>query len=364
MAKVACTRCQQEYPSAGLPYRCPVCGGMFDFVEPPAYDPLQVDDTQPGIWPYRHAFYSAASLPTVTLGEGNTPLVEDDAFGSHIACKLEYLNPTGSYKDRGSAVLSSLLLQRRVTDAVEDSSGNAGASFAAYAARAGIHAQVFVPESASGPKRQQIEAFGARLAPIAGPRSAAAEAVLRAAEDGRAYASHAYLPFGMAGIATIAYELFRGLGGVPGAVIAPAGHASLLLGILRGFASLRRAGLATDSPVFVGVQARACAPLAEKYAHPEAVDGSVAEGHTLAEGVRVSRPARKDALLSELTRGKDYVLAIDEEEILPARDELARRGFYVEPTSALVWPALRQLAGKIPEPVVLILTGSGYKYRD
>ncbi len=123
--------------------------------------------------------------------------------------------------------------------AVEDSSGNAGASFAAYAARGGIKARVFIPESASGPKRRQIETYGAELIPVSGPRSAAAEAVEREAQAGEVYASHAYLPFGMAGIATIAYEIFEQLGRAPGTVIAPAGHASLVLGYSARFQSTK-----------------------------------------------------------------------------------------------------------------------------
>ena len=108
--------------------------------------------------------------------------------------------------------------------ALEDSSGNAGASFAAYAARAGVRAKVFIPDAAAGPKRKQIEAYGAEVIRIPGLRSNAAEAALNAAAGGEVYASHAYLPFGLSGYATIAYEIFRQLGQAPGSVIAPVGQ--------------------------------------------------------------------------------------------------------------------------------------------
>jgi threonine synthase len=105
---------------------------------------------------------------------------------------------------------------------VEDSSGNAGASLAAYTARAGIQAKIFIPESASGPKRKQIEYFGAELALIPGPRVEAAKAVKRATESGLTYASHAYMPFGLTGIATIAYEIAEVMNwNGPGTIIAP-----------------------------------------------------------------------------------------------------------------------------------------------
>jgi threonine synthase len=294
----------------------------------------------------------------ITLGEGNTPLIWDKMDGLDVAYKMESLNPTGSYKDRGSAVLLGQLMVRGVRAAVEDSSGNAGASFAAYAARAGIKARVFVPESASGPKRTQIEMYGAELAAIPGPRSAAAAAVIKDAQAGAVYGSHAYLPFGMAGIATIAYELLDQMGGVPGSVIAPVGHGSLFLGIIRGFLALKTAGAIQKLPGFVGVQSGACAPVWAEF-HQQV--GQPVEGATVAEGVRVAQPVRKKALLDSLDRRVDTILAIDEGLILPARDELARQGIYVEPTSALVWAAFKQISYELTAPVVLVISGSGYK---
>jgi threonine synthase len=299
--------------------------------------------------------------PVVSLGEGNTPLIAGAGFGKKLAFKLEYLNPTGSFKDRGSAPLASFLLARGVSEAIEDSSGNAGASFAAYSARAGIRGRVFVPDYASGPKRAQIAAYGAELVSILGPRSEAASAVRRAAEGGAVYASHALLPFGLPGIATIAYELHQQLGGAPGSVVAPVGHGSLLLGISLGFEALRATGIIKKSPVLVGVQARACAPLWALSTQGAAGLAWVTEGETKAEGVRVRQPVRGDQLLQAVDASGGRFLAIEEDQIMPARDALARAGLFVEPTSAIVWAGLQQTASELPEPVVLILTGSGLK---
>ena len=248
----------------------------------------------------------------VTLGEGGTPLIPDSVGGQQVYYKLESLNPTGSYKDRASSVLTTFLRSRAVSRAVEDSSGNAGASFAAYAARAGIHARVFIPESASGPKRRQIETYGAELVPVRGPRSAAAEAVTAEVDAGAVYASHAWMPFGLAGIATIAFELFEQLGQSPGTVIAPAGHASLVLGILRGFKALKKAGQIDRLPVIIAVQSSACAPV---WAAWNQLAQPVVEGATLAEGVRVLKPVRMTALIDELDRDRDLVLAFDDESV-------------------------------------------------
>ena len=345
-----------------MPYRCPDCGGLYDYNGPPVYDPQLLDRSAPGIWQYRSSFNLSENVPFVSLGEGSTPLIPIQ-YGEHtLWLKQESLNPTGSYKDRGSAVLLSQLLARGVIEAVEDSSGNAGASFAAYAARAGLKARVFVPEAASGPKRAQIEAYGAELIAVPGPRSAAAEAVLREARSGTAYASHAYLPFGLPGIATIAYEIASQLSGLnerPRTVVAPVGHGGLLLGLMRGFAALP-----AEEPYYVGVQAQACAPLWTAYHDGLDAMQAVEERPTAAEGVRVLHPVRAGAILKKLasTAGSGEIIAVPEERILPAYSALARQGFHVEPTSALVWAALDQILGRVPEPIILILSGAGLKY--
>jgi threonine synthase len=328
-----------------------------------------VDPTQPGIWRYTSPFGSFGSAQDkleadpVSLGEGNTPLLSAKVFGREIFFKCEYTNPTGSFKDRGTATLVAFLRSRGVTEAVEDSSGNAGASFAAYAARAGIKARVYVPESASGPKRQQIEMYGAELVAVSGPRSNASDAVRKAAEAGTVYASHAYLPFNLPGYATCAYEIAEQLGDNPGAVIVPAGQGGLLLGVGRGFQAMSRAGKIERIPMLIGVQASACAPLAALFAMGLVGLNFVTEGATLAEGVRVRTPLRADAVVKMTRESGGRFVSVDEAHISSGRDALTHLGFYVEPTSALVWRALEETLPGLPDPVVAVLTGSGYKVR-
>ncbi len=364
MATIRCVRCNREYPSKEVPYRCMQCGGVFDFDGAPIFDQTKINNSKSGVWRYQHALELPAGAQEVTLGEGNTPLVWAEHEGVKVGFKLEMLNPSGSYKDRGTAVLASQLLQRGVSEAVEDSSGNAGASFAAYAARAGIKAHIFVPESASGPKRMQIERYGADLVSIPGPRSAAASTVLSEVVKGAVYASHAYLPFGLPGIATIAYEIFEQMGIAPGTMIMPVGHGGLMLGAMRGFESLSQTGLIKTVPYYVGVQAAACAPAVATFLAKGKENISVVELPTIAEGVRIRYPVRVEAILKELKPSGGEFIAVREENILPAFSQLAHMGFYVEPTSAIAWAAYDNLKGKIPEPVVIILTGSGLKYNS
>ena len=361
MNTIQCTNCFRPYPQKGVPHRCPSCSGVYDFTEVSPIEPDRIEPELPGIWRYRYTFGLTEGSPVISLAEGDTPLVWSEVFSKRVAFKLEYLNPTGSFKDRGTAPLISFLKSRKVDEAVEDSSGNAGSSFAAYAARAGIKARVYVPESASGPKRTQIHAYGAEVVRVPGPRSNSSSAVIHETEKGTVYASHVYMPYGLPGFATIAYEIIDQIGGAPGSVIAPVGHGSLILGVGRGFTALKRAGMVSTPPVLVGVQARACAPLWALSSFGSSSLGRIAEGQTVAEGICIQYPVRGDAVVQIVEKSKGKFVAVDEDEILPGLKQLARRGYFVEPTSATVWAVLEQVVRDLPEPIVVILTGSGIK---
>lgn len=359
MALVACSVCGKPYPENGAPYKC-TCGGIYDHVEFPAYQRLEGNPSS-GLGSYFPALGLPANGEMISLGEGNTPLIPFETDKNKIFLKMESQNPTGSYKDRGSAVLVSFLKSRGVDFAVEDSSGNAGASFAAYCARAGIQARVYAPDSASGPKRIQIEAYGANLVLVPGTRSEATKAVLAAVDQGAVYGSHAWMPFGLCGIATMAYELFEQLGQAPGTILVPFGHGGLLYGLMRGFENLEKAGHITRQPYYVGVQSQGCAPLYDAYRHNMIETRDVPVIYTLAEGVRVTQPARAQPILKRLQCEKGRVLVIAEDDLRVAWKESARAGFFMEPTSALVWAAALKNDEDFKSPIVAVITGSGYK---
>ena len=283
------------------------------------------------------------------------------AFGRQVAFKCEQLNPTGSFKDRGSALIAAFLRSRGVRTALEDSSSSAAASFSAYAAQAGIKARIYVSGAIPEQAQRRINAYGADAVQGYGSPSHAAEAARRAAENGAVYASHAYLPFNLPGYASLAYEVYDQLGQMPGSLIVPVGQGGLILGIQRGFQALQRAGSGGSTPLLVGVQARACAPLWALASYGRAGLAWVAEAQTLAEGIRVSQPVRGDAVLQAVFASRGMFVAVDEEEIPTGSVELDRLGFSIDLTSAVVWNGLAQIIGKIPEPVVVVLTGSGLK---
>ena len=364
--------------------RCPLCGaGGTWAVQPPTCRDCHVPLTffpsaarggespgAPGHWRYQALFPQAEPL---SLGEGNTPLVPSARVGPELALevvfKWEGANPTGSFKDRGASVMVSVLRELGAETLADDSSGNAGAALAAYAARAGLPARLFVPEGASPKKLAQIRAYGAHLVPVPGPRAAATEAVLAACahEPQLVYASHNASPYFLAGLSSLAWETWEDLGHVlPDHVVVPVGGGGLLLGLYYGFIALRTWGVISSMPKLHAVQAAACAPIAEAWSagvdHPVPVDAEP----TVAEGIRVARPPRGHEILRALRASGGSALTLTEGEILEAQRELAtKEGLYVEPTSATPVAALRKLrrSGAIPEGarVVIPLTGTGLK---
>jgi threonine synthase len=358
----SCGDCGKAYEAQAFPYCCPACGGLYELHLPLAIEiPDSATHQRRGLGRYRSMLPLPPEAPLVSLGEGGTPLLAHSLDGREVYFKCEHLNPTGSFKDRGTAVIVSALVAEGIHEAVEDSSGNAGASFAAYCSRAGIRACIYIPEYAAGPKRSQIERMGAEVFAVPGPRSAASKAAQQRAGAGTAYASHAHLPHVHAGMATVAVELVEQLGRAPHTVVMPVGQGTLLLGVYHGFQSLVAAGRIDSLPQMVGVQARACAPIwaASAFGSRDAV--SMEEGDTLAKGIRIAEPLRKEAILAAVEQTGGRMLAVEEQQIPPGRNALAAAGFYVEPTSAVVWPALQQVLPELPDPVVVVLTGSGFK---
>jgi threonine synthase len=301
----------------------------------------------------------------VSLGEGWTPLVAGDWDESPVHYKLDFMMPTGSFKDRGMTVMVSYLRSRSIARVLEDSSGNAGASLSAYAAAAGLACRILVPETASYPKIAQIAACGADVVAIKGSRQDVAEAALRQSAE-IFYASHNWQPFFVEGIKTLAYELWEQLGfRAPDNLVVPLGYGSNVLGAERGFGELRRQGEISRGPRLFGAQAANCAPYHAAF---------VAGGHdlvatpispTVAEGIATPKPTRVAEVLDAVRESGGAVIAVSETEIVDALRDLARRGLYVEPTSATAAAGLTRLlaSGAIrpDETTVLVLTGSGLK---
>src|SRR5258708_6500428 len=246
-----CTICAATAPVAEPLWRCPACQGPLTLSPGAGLRRDKIRSELGSLWRYGAAIRVPG--PRVTLGEGWTPLIAGEVERCPVQFKLEFMMPTGSFKDRGTAVMMNYLLDRRVASILEDSSGNAGASIAHYAAGAGTDCTIFAPQAAPRAKIIQIAASGARVVPTPGTRQNVADKALEAAAS-IFYASHNWQAFFSEGTKTLAYELWEQLGfRAPDNVISPLGYGANILGCARGFAELVAAGELTRGPrVFEG----------------------------------------------------------------------------------------------------------------
>ena len=373
---IFCARCGSRYPADARIWRCS-CRGELEYrsqgkdgIPPPESLALRAHS----IWRYREALPHLEDKSIVTLGEGFTPIITANCHGFPVWFKLDFLCPTGSYKDRGSSVMMSHLKQMGIKSVVEDSSGNAGASVAAYAGRAGMQCTIFVPSDTSPAKLTQIRAYGATIKAISGTRQDVAEACQEAVEEdsnGQTfYASHNWNPFFLEGMKTLAYEIFEQCERsrlMPDWVIVPAGYGSVALGAYRGFVNLMNWGRLgrLRLPRLVVVQAENCAPVYQAYLRGETRVSPVRGTKTVAEGIACSNPIRGAQILNAARDSGGFVMAVTEDEINLAALELAKDGIFVEPTSAVVGAALgRLIGGGIiggNDVALGILTGIGLK---
>jgi threonine synthase len=333
--------------------------------------PGEPDERGPGArspWRWRRAFPFLDGVAPLAVGDGPAeplePLVLPGLPAEVFALRDDRL-PTGSWKDRGSALLVAALAAAGRRALIEDSSGNAGLSLAAHARAAGLALRVFVPAATTPLKKDLIRGAGAELIEVLGPRDRATAAALAARGPGVTYASHAAQPLFTAGAATAAFDIAEALGGPPEAVVAAAGQGGYLAGVHAGFRALAAAGRGAP-PRIVAVQPAACAPLARAFR--DGADDVVAWADpqpSLAEGAVVPRPARAVELLEALHATGGAAVTADEASIARALRLLWDAGRRVEPTAAL--PVAFLLAASAAEVlggarrIVVLLSGAGVR---
>lgn len=316
------------------------------------------------LWRYRASLPIEIAEP-ISMGEGCTPMVQS-AWGDHRPFfKLEWFNPTSSFKDRGTTVMLSALRQLGVDAVLEDSSGNGGASVAAFGAAGGMRVRILAPAYASPAKIAQIRAYGAETQLVEGPREESQAEAIRQSKQ-IFYASHNWQPFFLQGTKSFAYEMWEDFNySAPDNIIAPVGAGSSLLGCHIGFSELKAAGQIDKLPRLFAAQPFNCSPV--DAAFKAGANGSAAREikKTLAEGTAIKEPLRLRQILDALSETGGSSVALSEDEIVEALKTLAGKGLLAEPTSATAAAALEQLIrAKIIHPrekTVVILTGTGIK---
>jgi threonine synthase len=297
------------------------------------------------------------------MNEGFTPLEEIEFNGGGVLIKIDYLFPTGSYKDRGATVLISKMKEWGVQKVVEDSSGNAGSAIAAYCAKAGIGCDIYVPQYTSPGKLIQIQAYGATLKRVEGSREKTAEKAMEAASK-IPYASHCWNPFFLHGTKTFAFEVWEQMDWrAPDTLVLPIGHGTLFLGAYIGFKELKTAGMIKRIPKMVGIQSASCAPLYQAFKKGWRETRPIEKEETIAEGIAIAEPVRGRQILEAIRETGGEVLAVTEKEIKVALKEMGRKGHFIEPTSSATIAGLKKYLRKKRqnETVISTLTGMGLK---
>jgi threonine synthase len=324
----------------------------------------QIDTTERSLWRYRAALPLPCDNP-ISLGEGATPLISRTFHGARVLLKCDWINPTGSFKDRGASVMLSLLRGQGIEHVLEDSSGNGGAAVAGYAAAGGMRATIMTPQSTSPGKTVQMRAYGAEIRLISGSRQDTADAAEREAAS-IFYASHNWHPFFLQGTKTLAYELWEELGfRAPDNIITPCGAGSNVLGCMIGFSELLRAGGIAKVPRIFAAQPAHCGPIAAAFLAGTDAEVTTPIEPTIAEGTAIAKPIRRREVIAALRNSHGGAVLVPESAIETGLFELARAGVYVEPTSAQVVVALESLLAEgtisANETTVLVMTGAGLK---
>ncbi|MDL2258187.1 threonine synthase [Eubacteriales bacterium OttesenSCG-928-K08] len=357
-----CSACRQSASVTDTRPHCP-CGGLWDLeYSPPAFHESLIQKNIWGLLRYaRFLPVLEQHLQQVTLGEGMTPILQLD---DDVLLKMDYFMPTLSYKDRGAAVLIAHAKSISISSVVQDSSGNAGNSIAAYCARANIQCEIFVPDGVSPAKANMIESHGATLRIVSGSREDCAQACRQAArQQGKFYASHVYNPFFYEGTKTYIYEVFEQLGYMPQTIFVPVGNGTLFLGIVKGLEELIAGGNINAMPHIVAIQSEHCAPLQAAFLAGDSEPQRVHTRATLAEGIAISAPLRGKKILEKAYQyGMEFILA-PEDRIIPARGLLAQKGIYCEHTSAAIYAAYLAYREKHGHTgaCLLPITGAGLK---
>ncbi|MEL7648394.1 MAG: threonine synthase [Sedimentibacter sp.] len=336
--KFICSKCGTTEETTTLKAKCD-CGGLWKLdYNPPKFDlSLIINDT----W---SMFRYGAFMPLegehwkdISLGEGMTPVIR---FSEDVLLKMDYFMPTLSFKDRGAAILIAHCKAIGVDSVVQDSSGNAGNSVAAYCAKAGIECEIFVPEGTSPKKIDMIKSHNAKVNVVPGTRDDCANSCRAKVEkEGKYYASHVYNPFFYEGTKTYMYEVYEQLHRIPENIFVPLGNGTLFIGIVKALEEFLDSNVIERMPKIIAVQSEKCDPFAKAAAGKEIHPSKVVPKPTMAEGIAIGEPMRGEEILEYIYKHNIEVITAPENRILEARSALAAKGIYCEHTTAATYAA-------------------------
>ncbi|MBK8313506.1 MAG: threonine synthase [Acidobacteria bacterium] len=395
MPSLKCIDCKTEYPTTARIYTCPACSGLLDVVYPMSEfrgerlmstwdwrkaSPKPID--QSGVWRFRELLPDAGESDIITMIEGNNQIWDAPRSAEYggldrLAFKHLGMNPTGSFKDLGMTTGITQAKRLGATRVACASTGNTSASMAAYAARAGMKAVVFIPSGqiALGKLSQALD-YGAEVIQIDGNFDDAMRLVRELANESPLYLLNSVNPFRLEGQKTIAFELLQQRGWqAPDRVVVPGGNLGNSSAISKGFRELFEAGVIDRIPKLAIIQAEGANPLYrlwlkfQQSEHGEDLElEPIADAFTLATAIKIGSPVSWPKAMRGLKQSHGVVESVTEQEIADAKAIIGRDGLGCEPASAVTLAGIKKLvaAGKIDpaEDVIAILTGHLLKDPD
>jgi len=380
LTHLECSFCGKKYEADELHTLCPACGkpllARYDLKrvrEEWSREDLAVRVAS--LWRYQEVLPVRNEENAISLGEGYTPLLRAERLGRklkmrNLFIKDEGLNPTGSFKARGLCMAISRAKELGVSEVVIPSAGNAAGAMAAYAAKAGMKAHVFMPQDVPLPFRLECAAYGAQVTLVSGLiTDCAQQARQAAAEHGWFDVSTLKEPYRLEGKKTMGYELAEAFDWqLPDVIIYPTGGGTGLIGMWKAFAEMEALGwIGKDRPRMVVVQAQGCAPIPRAFEAGEEFATPWENAATVAAGLRVPVAVGDFLILRAVRESNGTALAVSDDALVAAQKRMAsREGIFACPEGGATLAALETLLAKgwlMPdETVVLFNTGSGLKY--
>ena len=377
MAHLQCTRCAWRFERDARANVCPrpSCGGpLFARYHPQSLDRAAFAGRPRGMWRWHEMMPVEDPRHVVSLGEGDTPLLRAERLGARAGfadlwIKDESANPTGSFKARGLSAAVSRALELGHRRVVVPTAGNAGGAAAAYAARAGMSCRVFMPDDTRPLFAQECRRYGAEVTHVPGLIDACGRAAAElAASDGWHDVSTLKEPYRVEGKKTMGYEIAESFGWeLPDAIVYPTGGGTGLIGMWKAFDEMEELGwIGGKRPRMISVQAAGCAPIPRAFAAGKEVSEKWENAQTDASGLRVPKAFADFLVLRALRDSGGDAVAVTDDEMRVACEELGTEGLFAAPEGGAAWAAARNLAaeGRLDprSRVVVFNTGTGFKY--
>lgn len=381
LSHLRCSGCGKEYSYKEIHTFCPECQSTLL----PVYDLERVrhhvdrDEffrRAKGMWRWRELLPVIEQENQIFLGEGDTPLLSLPRLGNELGLARLYVkdessNPTGSFKARGLAAAVSKARELGIEKVIIPTAGNAGGAMAAYAARAGLRASIFMPKDTPFANIEESRMAGAEVVLVNGIISdAAGLAGEKAREEGWFDLSTFKEPYRVEGKKIMGYELAESFGWeLPDVIIYPTGGGTGLVGMWKAFDELARLGWLESAkrPRMVSVQAEGCAPVVRAFDKGASFCDFWLNARTIASGLRVPKSFADHLILHDIYESEGTAVAVSDEAILEAQHQLGvMEGIFAAPEGASTLAALKELARQgwvhPEERIVIFNTGSGLKY--